>query len=248
MTFPVTRPRRLRRREGLRRLVRETSLDPAQLVLPLFVVPGSGVRRPLQSLPGVAHVSPDEAAAEAARAAEAGVGGVLLFGLPATKDERGLERVGRRRAGARGDPRHPRRRAGARHRHRRLPVRLHHPRPLRRAGARRPRAQRRDAAAARQHGGRPRAGRRRPDRALGHDGRPHRRHPRARSTRPASPRRAAIMAYSTKFASAFYGPFREAADSAPGARRPALVPDGPRPTPSRACASRCSTSTRAPTC
>jgi porphobilinogen synthase len=89
LTFPVTRPRRLRRREGLRRLVRETSLDPAQLVLPLFVVPGSGVRRPLQSLPGVAHVSPDEAAAEASRAAEAGVGGVLLFGLPATKDEQG---------------------------------------------------------------------------------------------------------------------------------------------------------------
>ena len=134
MTFPVTRPRRLRRREGLRRLVRETSLDPAQLVLPLFVVPGSGVRRPLQSLPGVAHVSPDEAAAEAARAAAAGVGGVLLFGLPATKDAQGSG-VGRRRPRARGDARHPRRRAGARSRHRRLPLRVHRPRPLRRARA-----------------------------------------------------------------------------------------------------------------
>ncbi len=89
MTFPVTRPRRLRRREGLRRLVRETHLEPAQLVLPLFVVPGTGVRRPLAALPGVAHLSPDEAAAEAQRAAEAGVGGVLLFGLPASKDVEG---------------------------------------------------------------------------------------------------------------------------------------------------------------
>jgi porphobilinogen synthase len=85
----VIRPRRLRRSEGLRRLVRETRLDPAALILPLFVVDGHDVREPIGSLPGVFHLSPDAAAAEAATAAAAGVGGVILFGLPATKDAEG---------------------------------------------------------------------------------------------------------------------------------------------------------------
>jgi porphobilinogen synthase len=80
------RPRRLRRTPALRALVRETRLDPAMFVAPLFVRPGSGVREPIASMPGQARLSPDLAAEEAARLAELGVGGVILFGLPEAKD------------------------------------------------------------------------------------------------------------------------------------------------------------------
>jgi porphobilinogen synthase len=73
----------------LRDLVRETRLEPAGLVLPMFVVPGEGRREPVATFPGVAHLSPDLATAEAERAAAAGVGGVLLFGLPEWKDAQG---------------------------------------------------------------------------------------------------------------------------------------------------------------
>jgi len=86
---PNARPRRLRRTQGLRDLVRETRLEPANLILPMFVVPGAGRREPVATFPGVAHLSPDVATAEAERAAAAGVGGVLLFGLPETKDAQG---------------------------------------------------------------------------------------------------------------------------------------------------------------
>jgi porphobilinogen synthase len=85
------RLRRLRRTPALRALVRETRLHPAMLVAPLFVRPGAGVREPVTSMPGVARVSPDVAADEAARLAELGVGGVILFGLPETKDALGSE-------------------------------------------------------------------------------------------------------------------------------------------------------------
>ena len=81
--------RRLRRSEGLRRLVRETRVAPADLVQPLFVVSGSGVDRPIPSLPGQRHVSADVAASIAAECAARGVGGMLLFGLPDQKDEQG---------------------------------------------------------------------------------------------------------------------------------------------------------------
>ena len=81
--------RRLRRSEGLRRLVRETRLAPADLVQPLFVVTGSGVDQPIESLPGQRHVSADVAAAIAAECQARGVGGMLLFGLPDHKDEEG---------------------------------------------------------------------------------------------------------------------------------------------------------------
>jgi porphobilinogen synthase len=81
--------RRLRRSEGLRRLVRETRVGPADLVQPLFVVSGSGVDRPIPSLPGQRHISPDVAGALAAEAQARGVGGMLLFGLPDSKDEQG---------------------------------------------------------------------------------------------------------------------------------------------------------------
>ncbi|MFM7552305.1 MAG: porphobilinogen synthase [Actinomycetota bacterium] len=84
--FPESRPRRLRRTPALRALVRETHLDPAQLILPLFVLPGAGRREPVASLPGVDRLSADLAAEAAAEAAAHGVGGVLLFGLPTEKD------------------------------------------------------------------------------------------------------------------------------------------------------------------
>jgi len=91
MAFPVHRPRRLRRTESLRRLVRETNLVSEQLVLPLFVRAGANVRRPIEAMPGVAQTSVDEMLRDAERAAKAGVGGVLLFGIPEHKDATGTE-------------------------------------------------------------------------------------------------------------------------------------------------------------
>lgn len=87
--FPLYRPRRLRRTAALRNLVRETHLAPAQLVLPLFVRPGKNLRRPVGSMPGVNQLSVDEMLRDAERAATAGVGGVILFGIPETKDATG---------------------------------------------------------------------------------------------------------------------------------------------------------------
>jgi len=87
MEFPISRMRRLRRTEALRSLVRETHLEPGALILPLFLCPGEGVRREIGSMPGVFNVSVDEAVKEAESAAALGVGGLLLFGLPETKDE-----------------------------------------------------------------------------------------------------------------------------------------------------------------
>jgi porphobilinogen synthase len=89
MNFPVTRMRRLRRTEAMRALVRETHLEPGQLIYPLFVCPGEGVRKEIGSMPGVFNLSIDEAAKEAEACAALGLGGLLLFGLPAEKDERG---------------------------------------------------------------------------------------------------------------------------------------------------------------
>ena len=87
--FPVHRPRRLRRTEALRRLVRETHLDAAQLILPLFVRGGEGVRIPVESMPGCFQTSVDEMLADARAARDVGVGGVLLFGIPERKDATG---------------------------------------------------------------------------------------------------------------------------------------------------------------
>src|SRR6266581_206878 len=83
----VHRPRRLRRREPLRALVRETRLEREDFILPLFACPGQSVRREIPSMPGVHNLSVDEIAREAANAYETGVRGVILFGLPETKDE-----------------------------------------------------------------------------------------------------------------------------------------------------------------
>jgi porphobilinogen synthase len=87
MEFPVTRLRRLRRTEAIRSLVRETSLEPSALIYPLFLCPGEGVRKEIGSMPGVFNLSIDEAVKEAEEAAALGLGGLLLFGLPASKDE-----------------------------------------------------------------------------------------------------------------------------------------------------------------
>jgi len=89
MSFPETRMRRLRRNESMRALVRETSVEPGDLIYPLFLCPGEGVRREIGSMPGVFNLSVDEAVKEAEYAASLGVGGLLLFGLPETKDEQG---------------------------------------------------------------------------------------------------------------------------------------------------------------
>src|SRR5215472_8499447 len=89
MSFPETRMRRLRRSDSLRALVRETSLDAGDLIYPLFVCPGEGVRKPVGSMPGVVNLSVDEAVKEAEEVARLGVGGLLLFGLPESKDEHG---------------------------------------------------------------------------------------------------------------------------------------------------------------
>jgi porphobilinogen synthase len=85
------RPRRLRRTPALRALVRETRLHPQMLVAPLFVQPGIDRRDPIASMPGVDRLSPDLAADEAARLAGLGIGGVILFGLPEAKDALGSE-------------------------------------------------------------------------------------------------------------------------------------------------------------
>jgi porphobilinogen synthase len=89
MPFPATRLRRLRRTEALRGLVRETELSPRHLIQPLFVVAGENVREDVESMPGIERFSISELLAEATEIATAGIGAVLLFGVPASKDESG---------------------------------------------------------------------------------------------------------------------------------------------------------------
>ncbi len=89
MEFPELRMRRLRRSASLRSMVRETRLDPSGFILPLFVRPGRGERREISSMPGNFQLSVDEIAKEAARAHARGVGGIILFGIPETKDATG---------------------------------------------------------------------------------------------------------------------------------------------------------------
>ena len=89
MMTPEPRLRRLRRTPALRRLARETTLSASGFIAPMFVVPGKGVRKPIASLPGVDHVSADVAVEDAKKLAGLGIGGVILFGLPETKDATG---------------------------------------------------------------------------------------------------------------------------------------------------------------
>ncbi|MGA2422783.1 MAG: porphobilinogen synthase [Terriglobales bacterium] len=87
MAFPANRLRRLRRTETLRTLVRETRLTPESLVYPLFICPGTGIRKEVRSMPGVFNLSVDEAVHEVREACALGVLSIILFGLPEKKDE-----------------------------------------------------------------------------------------------------------------------------------------------------------------
>ncbi len=87
MSFPVMRPRRLRSSEGIRAMVRETHLVPEQLVYPMFVCPGEGIKKEISSMPGNYHWSVDTLVEEVRSVKSLGIGGIMLFGIPETKDE-----------------------------------------------------------------------------------------------------------------------------------------------------------------
>ena len=91
MPFPTYRTRRLRESPALRRLVQETHLTPSELILPLFIVPGHGIRQEIASLPGQYHLSVDQAVTEAKAVVDHGIPAVLLFGLPESKNPLGRE-------------------------------------------------------------------------------------------------------------------------------------------------------------
>src|ERR1700685_4230203 len=87
MPFPIHRSRRLRSSESIRRVVRETRLEPANFILPLFICPGEGIRKPIGSMPPHCQLSIDMAVEECREVRDLGIGGVILFGLPESKDE-----------------------------------------------------------------------------------------------------------------------------------------------------------------
>ena len=91
MSFPVVRPRRLRRSEAIRSLSRETRLSTKGLLYPMFVCPGRGVRNPISSMPGVAQQSVDKFLEECREVEQLGIPGIVLFGIPEKKDARGSE-------------------------------------------------------------------------------------------------------------------------------------------------------------
>ena len=91
MSFPVTRPRRLRRTEAIRSLARETRLSTHGFIYPMFVCPGQGVRNPIGSMPGVAQQSVDKFLEECREVEQLGIPGIILFGIPDKKDARGSE-------------------------------------------------------------------------------------------------------------------------------------------------------------
>ena len=216
MAFPATRMRRLRHTGCCAAWCARRSWPRAHLVYPMFVV----ARPRRRATPIAAHArasttsrspAPSRRPARPPRSASRPC---CCSASRPSKDERGLRRLGRR---GRRPARHARDQGRAprpARDHRRVPVRVHEPRPLRRAARRRRGRQRRDARAARAHRGLPGRGRRRRRRAERHDGRARRARCAPRSTSTASPRRRSSPTRA-KFASAFYGPFREAADSAP---------------------------------
>ncbi len=87
MQFPEYRPRRLRKNENFRRLIRETRLSVNELIYPLFVVSGKNVKKPIQSMPGIFQMSIDNIVGEVKKARELGIPGILLFGIPSRKDD-----------------------------------------------------------------------------------------------------------------------------------------------------------------
>jgi len=93
MSFPTTRPRRLRATPVLRQMVRETTLAPDDFIYPMFVVHGEGVRREIKSMPGIYQLSVDQAVAEVQDAAGLGIPAIMLFGIPAVKDAVGSENL-----------------------------------------------------------------------------------------------------------------------------------------------------------
>ena len=218
MDSPFVRMRRLRQTPALRSLVRETHLEPSQLIYPLFLCPGEGVRREIGSMPGVFNLSLDEAEKDAEEAARLGLGGLLLFGLPETKDEEGtgawaedgIVQRGLRRLKANGALHELVMIADVclceytTHGHCGVlhaidgEMHVHNDRsliPLARAAVSLAKAGADVVAPSDMMDGRVAAIRR----ALDAAGREH----------------TPILSYAAKFASAFYGPFREAADSAP---------------------------------
>ncbi len=188
--FPEIRPRRLRRTPALRRLVAETVVSPSQLVLPLFVAEDATEPREISTMPGVVQHTRDSLKKAATDAVEAGLGGVMLFGLPAEKDAIGSGAIdphgilnvaisdvdlrGGRPAHGDGRP---------------VPRRVHRPRPLRRARPRRLGRQRPHHRDLRPDGGGPGRGRRRPRRPQRDDGRPGRHDPQGARRRGARRRR-----------------------------------------------------------
>lgn len=91
MAFPVHRPRRLRRNENYRRMIRETHLRVDDLIMPLFIAPGTNVKHPIKSMPDIFQLSVDQAVEECKIVRDLGIPAVILFGIPATKDAVGTE-------------------------------------------------------------------------------------------------------------------------------------------------------------
>src|SRR3989442_12597775 len=91
MAFPINRPRRLRRNETLRRMIRETRLAPDDFIQPYFVCPGKDVKKPVGSMPGEAQMSVDQVVREARETHAAGAPAIILFGIPPRIDARGSE-------------------------------------------------------------------------------------------------------------------------------------------------------------
>ena len=89
--FPEYRPRRIRRTESLRAMVRETDIALSHLIYPLFVVPGKAVKQPIGAMPGCYHLSVDKLIEEAKEIRDLGIPGIILFGIPEKKDARGSE-------------------------------------------------------------------------------------------------------------------------------------------------------------
>ena len=245
MGFPEIRPRRLRRTPALRRLVAETSVRPSQLVLPMFVAEDATEPREISTMPGVVQHTRDSLKKAANEAVEAGLGGVMLFGLP---DREGRHRLGRGRPARHPEPRdHRRRRRGGRAAHgdvRPVPRRVHRPRPLRGAGPRRVGRQRPHPGDLRPDGDRAGRGRRRPRRAQRDDGRPGGRDPPGAGRRGA--RRGRHPGLLREVRLGLLRPLPRGRELLAGGR-PADLPAGPAPTPPRVSARRCSTSRRAPT-
>ena len=243
--FPEIRPRRLRRTPALRRLVAETAVRPSQLVLPMFVAEDATEPREIKAMPGVVQHTRDSLKKAASEAVEAGLGGVMLFGLPAEKDAVGSGAIDPTRHPQRRDQR--RRRRGRRRAHgdvRPVPRRVHRPRPLRRARPRRLGRQRPHPGDLRPDGPGPCRGRGRPRRAQRDDGRPGRRDP------PGAGRRAALRGRHPGLLGEvllrLLRPLPRGRQLLAGGR-PQDLPAGPGRTPPRASARRCSTSPRAPT-